>query len=520
MDNTIISQAKKSLHTFLSVLIPVLCGIIVTWTSYISEFDRHEKELLLVGHQSVETFNRELTVRTQSLKALQLECEQYLNNLTQLTWNPAMHLKPVPEHQGYKLTLTNQYNSHRLGTLTGMGALPDSHSATVQEMGMALALTPLFQAIKERDPDTPWVYYTSAKGFLYLYPKEESKFFFHKEVFDADFYRGVTPAHNPDRVTYWTPKYLDLAGKGYMLTVSAPIYNGTDFLGAISIDISTNKLSWLLDRYTFPDSTAFLIDHNGELLIEKTGFDCSCEISSIQPGVFQRYGDYYYSKLPLSQTDWSLLIQTPVKNLTLSCLDKALPKGFVTALLLFCGILIFRLKQSMKEVTRLSTIDSLTGLYNRRQFTLLSPIAFDNWKRLKENIALLTYDLDDFKLLNDTYGHPVGDTVLIQVSQAVDQCLKRKNDYHFRVGGEEFIILVAISDQESLQQLAETIRCAVACLQIPNSNATIPFVTISIGGVYISKDITLSPEQAYSLSDKALYQAKQLGKNQVNILPG
>ena len=150
----------------------------------------------------------------------------------------------------------------------------------------------------------------------------------------------------------------------------------------------------------------------------------------------------------------------------------------------------------------------------------MSPIAFDNWKRLKENIALLTYDLDDFKLMNDTYGHPVGDTVLVQVSQAVDQCLKRKNDYHFRVGGEEFIILVAISDQESLQQLAETIRCAVACLQIPNSNATIPFVTISIGGVYISKDITLSPEQAYSLSDKALYQAKQLGKNQVNILPG
>ena len=76
MSDTIISQTKKTLHTLLSVLIPVLCGIIVTWTSFISEFDRHEKELLLVGHQSVETFNRELTVRTQSLKALQLECEQ------------------------------------------------------------------------------------------------------------------------------------------------------------------------------------------------------------------------------------------------------------------------------------------------------------------------------------------------------------------------------------------------------------------------------------------------------------
>ena len=127
MSDTIISQTKKTLHTLLSVLIPVLCGIIVTWTSFISEFDRHEKELLLVGHQSVETFNRELTVRTQSLKALQLECEQYLNNLTRLTWNPAMHLKPVPEQHGYKLALTNQYNSHRLGTLTGMGELPDSH---------------------------------------------------------------------------------------------------------------------------------------------------------------------------------------------------------------------------------------------------------------------------------------------------------------------------------------------------------------------------------------------------------
>lgn len=520
MNNSLITQTKKSHHTLLSLLIPLLCGLVVTWTSFESEFELRKKEFFLLGNQSAETFNRELLVRTQSLKALQLECDQYLNNLTTLTWNPVLHLSPVPEQYGYRLTLANKYNSKKLGTLTGIGSIPVAYSLAAQEMGMAISLTPVFQAIKERDPDTPWIYYTSASGFMYLYPRETPEFFFHKEVFDADFYRGVTPAQNPQRLIYWTPKYLDLAGKGYMLTASAPIYKDAAFLGAISIDISINKLSWLLDRYTVPDSEVFLLDHRSELLIDKPRFDSSCDISQIQAGFFQKYGDYYFTKLPLAHVNWSLLIQTPAKELMLSCLDKSLPKGIVTALLLFCSILIFRLNRSMQEVTRLSTIDSLTGLYNRRQYDILAPIAFDNWKRLKENIALLTYDLDDFKILNDSYGHPTGDAVLTQVSQAVDHCLKRNNDYHFRVGGEEFIILIAISDLENLQLLADKILNAVTELKIPNQKAIIPFVTISIGGVYMEKGKLRSPEEAYSLADKALYQAKSTGKNQVNIFLG
>ena len=105
MNDTAVSQTEKSHHTLLSLAIPILCGLFVTWSSYETEFELNKKEILLVGQQSVETVNRELTVRTQSLKALQLECDQYLNNLTRLTWNPVLHLSSVPEHKGYKLNL-------------------------------------------------------------------------------------------------------------------------------------------------------------------------------------------------------------------------------------------------------------------------------------------------------------------------------------------------------------------------------------------------------------------------------
>lgn len=514
------AQAKwtRSRKMQLAMLISLAVGLVVAGFMFIGEFDKNQAEIADIGHRSTETFDREMQVRVYTLKAMQLACDQYLANLTALTWNPADHLRLLPEKDGYVLMPIDTYSDRPIGELTGLGPIPPADSLAAAEMGMAISLTPFFQAIEQRDADTPWIYYTSASGFIYMYPKVSwEDFFFSPEVFAADFFRGVRPSENPQRSIYWTPRYFDLAGKGFMVTVSAPIYKGDTFAGSLSIDISLAQLKWLLERYEFPHSTPYLVDGNGEMLIDMPGL-ASFDFKTIKNGVPHRSGEYYLVKLPLGQAGWFLIIQTSVRELVLASLKEPLAWGFTVALLLFCGMLIILLRQSIDEIAEMSVVDPLTGLYNRRQFDIIAPMYFVGSSRRKENFAFLIYDLDDFKMLNDTYGHQIGDKVLVAVSQTVSSLFQRKNDYVFRTGGEEFIVLATTSDANTLQVMADSICKAVYDLRIPNITAEIPYVTISMGGVFIAGWQRVMPEEAYKIADQALYEAKSRGKNQAIIV--
>ncbi|MCH4813506.1 GGDEF domain-containing protein [Halomonas neptunia] len=161
--------------------------------------------------------------------------------------------------------------------------------------------------------------------------------------------------------------------------------------------------------------------------------------------------------------------------------------------------------------------DELTGLYNRRHLVNVAFAALTQAKREKTSLSILLLDLDFFKRVNDTYGHPIGDEVLRQVSERLRQC-SRPTDTLGRIGGEEFCLLMPATHTHDALQVAERLRREIESIALKGLelNAT---PTVSIG-VTTSNGGSFTFDELYSFADKALYQAKELGRNRVeSVLP-
>lgn len=169
-----------------------------------------------------------------------------------------------------------------------------------------------------------------------------------------------------------------------------------------------------------------------------------------------------------------------------------------------------------KRYQELSYIDYLTELHNRRYFfpELASNIA--NAKRHNQPLSLLVLDLDSFKMVNDTYGHELGDAVLIGVSQLLKRQI-RKGDLLARLGGEEFVIALINTDSQGALQFSERLRIMVSELKWTYQNKSIQITTcIGVSTIYLDDENTENiSRNMISDADKALYYCKENGKNQV-----
>lgn len=166
----------------------------------------------------------------------------------------------------------------------------------------------------------------------------------------------------------------------------------------------------------------------------------------------------------------------------------------------------------MRKVADLAIRDGLTGLYLRDHFTKRLREEVAGAFLLKEQVSLLMIDIDNFKVINDTYGHAVGDAVLKQVAETLGRILLREGNFACRFGGEEFIAFLRTSKDDALR-LAENVRAQIAHTQLRFRNRDVA-VTVSIGAVSYPDD-ALSVEDLVFTADMFMYRAKQAGKNQV-----
>ncbi len=171
-----------------------------------------------------------------------------------------------------------------------------------------------------------------------------------------------------------------------------------------------------------------------------------------------------------------------------------------------------------KKIEQIAITDGLTQLYNRRHFDNIFPQQLQIRNREKNLLIFVLIDIDNFKQYNDTYGHQDGDTTLKLVATALNDTLKRSNDYTFRLGGEEFGLLYHIKNIEDAMAIANLVKEKVENLKIDHSgNSASKFVTISSGLYIIDNDNTLTINEIYKKTDEALYISKQSGRNRVSI---
>ena len=177
-----------------------------------------------------------------------------------------------------------------------------------------------------------------------------------------------------------------------------------------------------------------------------------------------------------------------------------------------------KLKKANKKLENVSYTDALTSLHNRRYFNLIYKRELQRAKREKSYITFMMLDIDYFKQYNDTYGHIEGDFALKSVAKTLTDTLKRPTDFVFRLGGEEFGVLLTHTDETNSAKLARDIGDAVRAREIKHEASKVnQFLTISIGVVCCVADNSLNEDLLLSKADKMLYEAKDSGRDRYMI---
>ncbi len=227
----------------------------------------------------------------------------------------------------------------------------------------------------------------------------------------------------------------------------------------------------------------------------------------------------FYMALGLTQANATLLLSNRVNGIT-ACL-----MGWALSTILWRKFTTITLQQEQLEkasaelqtkqrlLERLTRLDGLTGLYNRNTFVDLTQQELNRAQRNHTSTAILLLDLDHFKRINDTWGHPAGDAVLRNVATVANATV-RSTDLVGRLGGEEFIVLLPGTSVDAARRIAEKLRIALETSPVQWEQTTI-CATASIGIAGTTAAEKRSFDSLYTDADKALYLAKQRGRNRV-----
>jgi diguanylate cyclase (GGDEF)-like protein len=450
------------------------------------------------------------------------------------------------------------YRSEQIGNVYGLGSIETLDPMLRDELNMALWMFPLHQAALAASPELAWVYYDSI-GVVYAISPwihsddmlpltgAESLTGLLNYALELDFIQLGTPERNPRRLPYWTPLYMDPAGKGLMVTHGAPVYAGDRFRGIVAADLTLDFLTDYLDIPELDGHPLYAVTraagvHGGMLAAGESGRVISASGSELPPddttdlsaylppnvsvgqvfgaiGQFTRAGDHFLLNVPLTVAPWSLVHARPVAELRNAILRSLSPLLIsVTLLLVILAGVYLLLRRQMRERERfertlhaMAISDPLTGVFNQRHFRAVADVERERARRYQRPLSLLLLDLDHFKQINDRYGHATGDRVL---KGFVAHCLRklRAGDTLARIGGEEFAILLPETDVAGACQVAENLRREVETDPPLVDGQPLP-VTVSIGVAALLPGDSI--DSWVARADSAMYEAKHRGRNRV-----
>jgi diguanylate cyclase (GGDEF)-like protein/PAS domain S-box-containing protein len=254
------------------------------------------------------------------------------------------------------------------------------------------------------------------------------------------------------------------------------------------------------DVWSIPDRESMLGQSLFEALSKAEDVVSDLEVFSA------RLAEIVSNQLAASNTELSLLSGRVLRLQVFPVLDDA--GVCMGSVLLHEDITLAR--EAQGQLAFLAERDPLTGLFNRRRFERELGERIEHAARAKQRVALLFFDLDEFKSVNDMFGHRMGDTVLMQVASEIRTQL-RKNEFFARIGGDEFALLVSDVSEEHLRTLCERLMRVVGALSFSLGEVRLS-LTSSLG-VAVYPEHAGNPQELIAHADAAMYQAKDAGKN-------
>jgi len=174
--------------------------------------------------------------------------------------------------------------------------------------------------------------------------------------------------------------------------------------------------------------------------------------------------------------------------------------------------------QQFKQISRLSIIDEVSGIYNRRYFEMVFEEEWMRSMREQTSISIMMVDIDYFKAYNDTYGHQLGDACLHKVAEILSTCLQRSSDFTARYGGEEFAVVLPNTNADSASEIAHKLQKEIENERIKAGDASVsPWVTVSIGVATTVAEYEQSRSKLVDAADVCLYKSKAGGRNRVSM---
>jgi diguanylate cyclase (GGDEF)-like protein len=344
------------------------------------------------------------------------------------------------------------------------------------------------------------------------------------------------------RIAFTLP-YLDYQDNRLLMDFSTNIYNskGQD-IGALSHSFNLDKLTRILQQHKKePEHEIYLLDYSENLIasadhsyiknmqsfkFSEIGLnDYESKIFSYS-NLFIADNDYYIFFTPVFDRNFVLLSKMPIKSV-FSTKNFFSNRMFVVPTFLFITMIIFvsifvimlmSVEQRKKEKIEMDSLtDPLTKLFNRRYYEKIIELEFARMRKEQKPISLIMLDIDFFKECNDTYGHSQGDEVLKTVANIFTKNARREQDFIFRLGGEEFGVLLVGTSEKSSIKIAEKIRREVegTKVQIKGSEGKYISITISAGIASLVPHIEQTPQILYDIADEMLYRAKRTGRNRI-----
>lgn len=417
----------------------------------------------------------------------------------------------LPQHNLTTFTQKRLERSH--GTVQILGPITTRNTQLQVELKTAETLTPVIEAILSEIKSSVAIYYTSKQGFSYRAPQHLiDQYLFNAEQYKQPFWLNSIPVNNP----LYKPVFSlinDTTGHKKKFSLSNPIIVNGQFLGVISIEMTTNEIDNLLsiDQHI---ANSVLLD-NDNIISYAPNHDSigiPLELTHVESTPsWQRTESGWLYSAPIIPGKLYFAHQLTDQSIIHDAIENSMLLWGLLILGVVLSLLTMQLFCTAKKNRNLMLVDPLTSLYNRRGFHIVSVPIFAHLKRHKSPWSLLLIDVDFFKKVNDTYGHNIGDDVLVKIASFIQQS-NRSESIVGRWGGEEFLVLLPGTSAEQAMEAAERIRTNIAeNLLIKNQE----HVTVSIG---ISSAIYNDNfEKMVHNADLALYQAKNKGRN-ISIL--